>query len=55
MVGCIGCMHKDGTCSVVKLLIKKIVKSTGTPISFVAALFEVLCPRVHIVYFCIVN
>jgi len=47
-------MHKDGSYSVVKLLVKKIFKSTGTLISFVAALFEILYLRVHIVYFCIV-
>lgn len=32
-------MHKDGSCNVVKLLVKAILKSTGTLISFVAALF----------------
>jgi len=51
----VGCTRKDGSCSVVKLLVKKIFKSTSTFLSFVAALFEILCPRVHIVYFCIVN
>jgi hypothetical protein len=51
----LGCMHKDGYCSVIKLLVKNIFKSASTLISFVPALFEILCPRVHIVYFCIVN
>lgn len=51
----VGCMHKDGCRSAVKLVVTKIFKSTGTLISFVAAPFEILCPRVHIVYFCIVN
>jgi len=49
-----GGMHKDGSYKAVKLLVTKIFKSTGTLISFVATLFEILYPRVHIVYFCIV-
>lgn len=49
------CTHKHGSYSVVNLLVKKVFKSTGTLISFVAALFEILRPRVHIVYFCIVT
>jgi hypothetical protein len=47
-------MYKDGSCSFDKDLSKKKLTITDVLTSFVAAVFELLCPRVLIVYLCIV-